>query len=188
VDGDDFSTATRLGRNAVEAIRSAAITGAPFDGFTTAQLIARFVELSGGIPSLPAVLSVLGDLASQPLLMSTRTDEALAQINNAAHGSECGMLDLQLGLVVQSAILRGQIDPRPILERFIHALIERNVIMGRSGLAETYGLQCAELARDLTAPIVRAAADELLRRPDAKRLLLARAFRIDEDSNLLGAA
>jgi hypothetical protein len=188
MDGDDFSRATRLGRAAADAIMNAATTGAPFDGFATAQLIARFVESSGGVPSLPAILSVLGDLASQPLLVSTRTDEALAQINNAAHGTECGMLDLQLGLVVQSAILRGQVDPRPILERFIQALIERNVIIGRSGLAETYGLQYAESARDLTAPIVRAAADELLRRPDAKRLLLARSFRIDEDSNLLGAA
>jgi hypothetical protein len=188
MDGDDFSRATRLGRAAADAIMTAATTGAPFDGFATAQLIASFVESSGGIPSLPAVLSVLGDLASQPLWVPARTDEALAQINTVAHGLNCGMLDLQLGLVVQSAILRGEIEPRPILERFIQAFIERNVIMGRSGLVETHGLQYAESARDLTAPIVRAAADELLRRPDAKRLLLARAFRIDEDSNLLGAA
>lgn len=188
MDGDDFSRATRLGRTVAEGVISVAADDAPFDGFATAQLIDHFVEASGGVACLPRVLAILADLGSQPLLLATRVDEALERVNEAAHGPECGMLDLQFGLVAQSAILRGQTDPAAIVERFIRALIERHVIMGRGGLVDIDGLRHAERARELTGPVARAAVAELIRRPDAKRLGLSRAFRISESSNLLGAA
>jgi hypothetical protein len=190
MDGDDFSRATRLGRTAAEAIWEAIVNDAPFDGFSTGQLIDRFVGHAGGIPSLPGILALLADLASESLFVQTRTDEALARIAEAVHGPECTTLDLQLGHVVDSAVLRNQISPQPILERFFQAFIERNIIMAREGLVEKHGLQYARAARDLTAPIARAAAKKLLRRPDAKQLELSREFlqRLSENSNLLGGA
>lgn len=57
VDGDDFSRSTRLGRAAAEAVVRASSGGAPFDGFSTARMIDHFVELLGGIASLPSILS-----------------------------------------------------------------------------------------------------------------------------------
>ncbi len=190
MDGDDFSRATRLGRTAAEAIWEAVANDAPFDGFATGQLIDRFFQQADGIPSLPGILAVLTDLASEPLFVQARAEEALARIAEAVRGPECTMLDLQLGHVVESAVLRNQIAPQPILERFFQAFIERNIIMARGGLVETYGLQHAHAARDLTAPIARAAAEELLRRPEAKRLGLSSEFlqRLNENSNLLGVA
>lgn len=190
MDGDDFSRATRLGRMAAEAIWETVANDAPFDGFATGQLIDRFIAHAGGIPSLPDILAILADLASQPLFVQTRTDETLARINEAAHGSECTMLDLQLGHIVESAVLRNVIDPQPILERYVQEFIERNIIMARGGFVETYGLEHAGRARDVIAPIARAAAEELLRRPDAKRLGLSREFlqRLSENSNLLDVA
>jgi hypothetical protein len=133
---------------------------------------------------------LLADLASEPLFVQARTDEALTRITEAVHGSESTTLDLQLGQVVESAVLRNQIDPQPILERFLQGFIERNTIMARGGLVEKYGRQYARAARGLTAPIARAAAEELLRRPDAKRPGISREFlqRLSENSNLLGVA
>lgn len=190
MDGDDFSRATRLGRTAVDAMWASISNGAPFDGFATGQLIDRFVGHADGIPSLPGILSILADLAATPLLLQTRTDEAIDRANDAAGVADGTMLDLQLRDVVTSSLLRNEIDPRPILERFFAEFIERNVIMARNGFVESHGLQHAQAARDLTAPLVRAAAAELLRRPDAKRLGLTREFfeRLNETSNLLGAA
>jgi len=190
MDGDDFSRATRLGRAAVDAMWASISNGDPFDGFATGQLIDRFVGHAEGIPSLPNILSILADLAATPLLVQTRTDEAIERVNDATGVADGTMLDLQLREVVTSSLLRGEIDPRPIVERFFEAFIERNVIMARNGFVESHGLQHAQAARDLAAPLVRAAADELLRRPDAKRLGLTREFfeRLNETSNLIGAA
>lgn len=186
MDGDDFSRATRLGCAAAEAVRAAS-SEAPFDGFATARLIDHFVALSGGIRSLPAILSVLEDLRCAPLLMPTQIDEACKRVNDVAHGPDCGMLDLHLGSVAQSAILRGQVDATTVIESFICSFVERHVIMGRGGLVEIVGLRHVERARELTAPIARRAAAELIRRPDAQLLNLARAYRITEQSNLLEA-
>jgi hypothetical protein len=97
------------------------------------------------------------------------------------------MLDLHLGSIAQSAILRGQVDATSVIERFIYFFIERHVIMGRGGLVEIDGLRYVERAREFTAPIARRAAAELIRRPDAQLLGLARAHRITEQSNLLEA-
>jgi hypothetical protein len=190
VDGDDFSRVTRLGRVAADAIWATVTNDAPFDGFATGQLVDRFIEQAEGIPSLPGTLAILADLASEPLFLQTRSDEALARLNAAAQGPECTMLDLQLGHVVESAVIRSVIDPQTVLERFVQDFIERNVIMARGGFVETYGLEHAERARDVVAPIARAAAEELLRRPDAKRLGLSREFlqRLTETSNLLDVA
>jgi hypothetical protein len=190
MDGDDFSRATRLGRVAADAIWATVANDAPFDGFATGQLVDRFIEQAGGIPSLPVTLAILADLASEPLFVQARADDALARINDASHGSECTTLDLQLGYVVESSVLRNVIDPQTVLERFVQEFIERNVIMARGGFVETYGIEHAERARDVVAPIVRAAAEELLRRPDAMRLGLSREFlqRLSETSNLLDVA
>lgn len=190
MDGDDFSRATRLGRTAAEDIWKAVANDAPFDGFATGQLIDRFVQQAGGIPSLPGILALLTDLVSEPLFLQARTEEALARIAEAVRGPECTTLDLQLGLVVESAVLRNQIAPQPILERFFQTFIERNIIMARGGFVETYGLKHAGAAREITAPIARAAAEELLRRPEAKRLGLSSEFlqRLNENSNLLVVA
>ena len=57
MDGDDFSRATRFGRIAAEAIWVTIANEAPFDGFATGQLIERFFEHAGGIPSLPGLLA-----------------------------------------------------------------------------------------------------------------------------------
>lgn len=107
MDGDDFSRATRLGRMAAEAIWEAVANDAPFDGFTTGQLIDRFVEQAGGIPSLPGILALLTDLASEPLFLQARTEEGLARIAEMVRGPECTTLDLQMGHVVESALLRN---------------------------------------------------------------------------------
>lgn len=187
MDGDDFSRATRLGRAVADAVIRASSNEEPFDGFTTARLIDHFVQVSGGVVSLPGILAVLDDLSATPLLIATRIDEACARVNEAAHGPECGMLDMQLGLAAQSAILRGQTDARTVVEAFIGTFIDRHVIMGRGGLVDIDGSRYVERARELTAPIVRAAAAELIRRPNAQLLGLTRAYHITEDSNLLGA-
>lgn len=190
MDGDDFSRATQLGRTAVGALWDSISSDVPLDGFSTVQLIDRFVGHADGIPSLPRILSVLAELATEPLFAHSRIDEAIERVNEAGRGPECSMLDLQLCDIVASALVRNQVDPRPILIRFFEAFIERNVIMARNGLVETHGLRHAQAARSLTSPIARAAADELLRRPDAKRLGLTREFfeRLHESSNLLGSA
>jgi hypothetical protein len=190
MDGDDFSRATRLGRTAVAAIWDSISNGAPFDGFATGQLIDRFVGHADGIPSLQPILTVLEGLAAEPLFIQAGIADAIDRVDDAAAVADATMLDLQLRDVVTSSLLRNEIDPRPILERFFAEFIERNVIMARNGLVESHGLQHAQAARDLIAPLVRAAAAELLRRPDAKRLGLTREFfeRLNENSNLLGAA
>jgi hypothetical protein len=185
VDGDDFSRATRLGRAVADAVIRSAENELPFDGFTTARLIDHFVDVSGGITSLGPILSILEDVRATPLLISTRIDEACARVNEAVHEQDCGMLDLQLGLVTQSALLRGETDALTIVERFCRAFIERYAIMGRGGLLEIDGPRYIARARELIAPIATTAANALLRRPDAQRLGLARAYHIDENSNLL---
>ncbi|TMQ05626.1 MAG: hypothetical protein E6J91_40120 [Deltaproteobacteria bacterium] len=154
VDGDDFSRSTRLGRAAAEAVVRAASGDAQFDGFSTARLIDHFVELSGGIASLPSVLSVLGNLCSAPLLASTRADDACERVHEAAHGSECGMLDLQLCSVAQSAILRGQTDAATVLESFISAFIEQiseYLAAARPSLQPRPARTAREVDRDLFA-------------------------------------
>lgn len=185
MDGDYFSTAIRLGRAVAEAVVTAASEGTPFDGFTAVRLIDHFIESSGGIAALPPVLEILEDLRATPLLIPTRIEEGCARVEAAAHRSDCGTLDLLLSKVVQSAINRGETEPSVILEAFTRSLIERYVIMGRGGLVDFDGLRYVERARELTGPMARAAAAELLRRPRAQRLGLARGYRITADSNLL---
>ena len=176
MDGDDFSRATRLGRAVAEAVVHAS-EGGEFNPITTALLIDQLVESSAGISSLPAILSLLEDLRATPLLISTRVEESCARVDQAAHGSESGMLDLHFGLVAQSAILRGETDPTKIVESFFRALIERYVIMGRGGLVEVHGARHIGRARELTESVVVAAAAEMIRRPNARHLRLVSGHR-----------
>lgn len=86
MDGDDFSRATQLGRTAVDALWDSISSDVPLDGFSTVQLIDRFVGHADGIPSLPRILSVLAELATEPLFAHSRTDEAIDRVNDAARG------------------------------------------------------------------------------------------------------
>jgi hypothetical protein len=137
----------------------------------------------------------LGRAAAEAVVHAAENDEAfdgfttarLIEVDRAAHGPECGILELHLGAVTQSAILRGETDARPILERFFGLFIERHVITGRGGWLEIDGPRFVSKAREYMLPIVRSAAQKLLDRPNARVLGLSRAFRITEDSNLLEA-
>jgi len=102
----------------------------------------------------------------------------------AAHEPNCSRLDLVLQQVAKSAILRGEMDPQPILERFLGALIDSHVIASRGGLIEIGGRRYTQLAKVLMAPVVRDAASELLRRPGLSRLGLAHRSRVTADSDL----
>jgi hypothetical protein len=127
VDGDEFSKAPRLARAAAEAVL-ATVGGAEFDAFHIARFYEHIVQEAQGIKSLPAILAVFDDLRSMPLLIASRTEEACARIEDAAHGPECGMLDLMLGGISQSALLRGQMNNTAMVENFTQALVDRFVI------------------------------------------------------------
>jgi hypothetical protein len=70
MDGDNFSRATRLGRNAACAVLDAA-RGAPFDPFSAERLLDALIERAGGIPSLQVMLIGLADYRSPTLLIVT---------------------------------------------------------------------------------------------------------------------
>jgi len=89
MDGDDFSRATRPGRMAAEAIWETVANDAPFDGFATGELIDRFIAHAGGIPSLPGILAILADLASQPLSLPL-CRPSLSALSNPAPGQGGG--------------------------------------------------------------------------------------------------
>jgi hypothetical protein len=147
VDGDGFSRATRLGRTVAAGVISAATDEAPFDGFSTAQLIDHFAEASGGVVCLPRVLEILADLGSQPLLLVTRVDEGLEHVNEAAHGPACGMLDLQPGLVAQSAARSRTVE---MYRRYAEE-IQRFLSAARPKLQPRAARSAKEVDRDLFA-------------------------------------
>ncbi|HEU4728649.1 MAG TPA: hypothetical protein VFT22_12185 [Kofleriaceae bacterium] len=90
MDGNDFSRVTRLGRAAADALIHTATTGAPFDGFATDHLIARFVGSSGGIPSLLH----RPDAKRLPLVGAFRIDENSNLRPRDPHPAKEGPLDL----------------------------------------------------------------------------------------------
>ena len=147
MDGDDFSRATRLGRTAVAAIWESISNDVPFDGFATGQLIDRFVGHAEGIPSLRGILSILADLAAEPLFVQARTDEAIDRVHEVADGDDCTMLDLQLRDVVTSALVRNEIAPLPILVRFFKVPLGAEPAPGvaRSQTIEMYRRYAAEI-------------------------------------------
>jgi hypothetical protein len=187
VDGDEFSKAPRLARAAAEAVL-ATVRGAVFDPFHIARFYEHIVQEAQGIKSLGVILKVFDDLRSMPLLIPARTEEACGRIEDAGHGSDCGMLDLILVGVAQSALLRRETDKTAMVEKFAQAIADRFVITGRGGLIDMNGISYVQIAKSLMSPIMRDVARELVRRPNAINLGLSRQFRLTHESNLLGCA
>jgi len=185
MDGDEFSKAPRLARAAAAAVL-ATVGGAVFDPFHIARLYEHIVQEAQGIKSLPVILKVFDDLRSMPLLIPVRTEEACERIADAGHGPECGMLDLILVGVAQSALLQGETDKAAMVEKFTQALADRFVIAGRGGLIDMDGISYVQIAKSLMAPMARDAAQALVRKPNAINLVLSRQFRLTPESNLLG--
>jgi hypothetical protein len=85
-------------------------------------------------------------------------------------------------------VLRGEYDRTRVLECFFERLLDMTIITPRGGFIDRAGHARTAEARALLKPIAASAAAVLARRPDARRLGLARPHaQLQPDSNLLGA-
>ncbi|HVZ31572.1 MAG TPA: hypothetical protein VG963_04055 [Polyangiaceae bacterium] len=185
MDGDIFSKVTKLGAGAADALLRAA-EGGPWDPFCARRALDVLVSAADGIQSVPMVLEALRKLSSAPLLATAVREHACREIASARLNAP-STLDLILQKLAQSCILRGEYDPRTVLERFSERLLDRTVVSARGGLGERASTGVVEFSRELLRPIARDAADVLVARPTAKRLGLARRLsKLAPDSNLLG--
>jgi hypothetical protein len=186
VDGDVFGRVTKLGLATCEAV-ARAVAGEPWDAFHASKCIDTLLTAAGGIPSLIVVEAELAALRDSPLLARLGTEDALQRIRESTFGPGCTELDLILRSTVERAVLRGEFGMRVILEHFCAELLDRAALTSRGGFIEQYGHAQLDEARTVLAPVALAAAAGLERRPDAKRLSLARAHaNLTPSSNLLG--
>jgi hypothetical protein len=188
MDGDIFGAVSRLGRDAAEGLVRA-VHGDAWDPFLATRCMDVLVANADGIPSLPSVLEVLRDLQGSPLLAATLVEASVDRIADAVRQARGTLLDLMLRSVAERSILRGQYDPRAVLERFCAELLDRSIISGRGGFLELPdgGQAHRHEAMAIVAPVAARAAERLEARPDAKRLGLSRQHaHLVPESDLLG--
>jgi hypothetical protein len=137
---------------------------------------------------LAVVRAELQTLRALPLLARASVEGTVQRIRDAALGPECTRLDLILRSVTERALFGGEFRTRPVLERFCGEVLDGAVVTGRGGFLEQHGSGQLDGARSLLVPIAVAGADVLEQRPHAKRLELARSFRVTADTDLLGGA
>lgn len=182
MDGDIFSKTSRAGRQAAEAVAQA-IEGGRWAPYCAQNFLDDLFAKADGLRSLPGILKVL----NTPLLARAAPDYACGEIEAEVRRSGDGVHDVRLKRIAQRSIQRGQFDPLTVVTNFFGELLEQGVIYARGGcLLERYGLACIEQANGLLAPVAEAAAQALLRRPDAKRLGLKGQIAITAETNLLG--
>jgi hypothetical protein len=188
VDGDVFGRATRAGRNAADAA-SRALNGDAWDPFCANRCLDILIAAAGGVASLPSVLRELRNLNASPLLSRVLGEDASHRIAAAVADAKGGILDLILKSVVQRCVLRGVHNEREILTRFAAELLDRTIVTGRGGLLEHHGSERLPEIHALHLPVAADAAEVLQRRPDAKRLGLARRHAcITPETDLLGGS
>ncbi len=190
MDGDIFGAVSRLGRDAADGL-ARAVHGGAWDPFLAARCIDVLVAEADGIGSLAAVIDVFRSLQATPLLASTLVERSLERIADAVRDAKGTVLDLMLRSVAERSVLRGEHEPRAMLQRFCAEVLDRAIISGRGGFLELDLGGCArrEEAMTILAQISAEAAARLEARPDAKRLGLARQYaQLEADTDLLGGA
>ncbi|WP_437876374.1 hypothetical protein [Sorangium sp. So ce513] len=185
MDGDIFSKVTRPGRAAGEAVLRA-LQGGAWDPFHAEQCVDILIETAGGVPSLASVLDEVRSLNKSPLFARLLADEASDRVDSTVTKLNGSVLDLILKAVTQKCILRGVLDEREILTRFVVEVLDHAIISCRGGVLDQHGDGQIAGVRALLRSVAVDAAAELLRRPDAKRLGLShRHARITAETNLL---
>jgi hypothetical protein len=186
VDGDVFSKVARPGRAAADAVMRA-LDGGVFDPFCAALCLDKLIAAAEGVPSLPGVLREVRTPDALPLFAGVLRENTGQRIASAVANAKGGILDLILKSEAQKCVHRGVRDEREMLTRFCATLLDRAIISGRNGLREKHGCERVPDVHTLLRPVAAAAAEVLLRRPDAKRLGLARRHaRITPETDLLG--
>jgi hypothetical protein len=186
MDGDVFGRVTRIGRDAAEAVL-AALGGQPWDAFCAERCLELLVATAGGVPSLPEVLRQIQDLNASPLLARVQAEPACDEIASIVRRVDGGILDLILRATAQKRMLQGVFDARDIVTNFVVTLLDRAVVYGRGSPIGVRSRAEIRAARERLRGVATRAAEELLQRPNAKRLGLTRnRQRITAETNLLG--
>lgn len=190
MDGDIFGAASRLGRQAAEAVR-AALHGDAIDPFLPARCLERVFNLAAGVPSIAPVLERFSHLRDQPLLMPLLRDSALDDLEDIVCAAKGTILDRMFLVAAQRRLIAGDCDAFRLINDFFLDVLDRAIVSPRGGLMDLErGLYAArEEARRLLAPIAVEAATEIARRPEARRIGIAKRYAgIEATTDLLGGA
>jgi hypothetical protein len=177
MDGDVFKRADKSARAAAEALWHAA-HGGFFDPSHASGCLDQMFTSAGGLHAVPQVSPALRRLRREGRLAPIAREAALEEIATAAYGPGCTQLDRSLVQVAQCHVLRGELDTGVVLEAAFMAMLDGAVLTSRGGLLDTYGPEHLDAARRLLQPVAAEAASHVTRRPEAKRLGLAKQHAV----------
>lgn len=192
-DKDQFAQATRKARAAFIVVEEAELmpgeSPVGVDQYTLATFLGTLFTVSGGLPSLSAVLEAARELADAPLL--ARDPNTMSRVLDAIdaavdlHGRTD--LDLVLRRAATRAALAGRYSPRDIVERFFGDTITRYAIEAKRGLidrlpADVLTRERAQIEKAML-PVIRDAALLVVNNPNLKRLQLAARQRREDIDN-----
>jgi hypothetical protein len=174
-DRDEFTRRPRA-LKALAAMFERMAGGAPPDVVTAETALRKLIASAGGIPSLEPLIAGLECVRQAELFGSFNELDALDRVREivTAHGN--GKLDKVLERCAATAVLMGKIDVPDIIASTIEEAISHFVLDSRRGVIAGLAVRGVVASADqFLRPIrsvVERAAEELSRRPSARKLRL----------------
>lgn len=187
-DNDQFVRVSRSARVVFKV--SGLATGAQLvevDRTALAIWIEKLIAACDGLPSFGAVVAAVGVLNEEPLFAGTQRicDRVLDAIESTNDSTPQSPLDLVLRRAATREVLDGRYEQKNLAERFFRDVIARYAIDAKGGLVaqispEALSRERGRLEQDML-PVVRRAAEQLVKSPTLRRLRLASQFRGEGD-------
>lgn len=189
-DRDEFTRRPRAFK-ALSAMFERMAGGASPDFEVVERALRRLIESSGGIPSLATVIESLEDARQAELFRAPDELAAIERIRDAVTAHGTGKLDKILERSAAAAVLEGKIDVGEIVASTFECAVSHFVLEARHGVIPTlaaFGVSASseELLRPIR-PVIERAAEELVRRPTARKLKLrSLPVQVDLHADLRG--
>lgn len=191
-DRDEFSRRPRA-LKALGAMFERMAAGADPDLATVEAALQKVVASSNGIPSLAAVIEVIGRDRQADFFTAFDELHVVERIRNAVTANGAGKLDKLLERSASSAVLMRAASIQEIVASTLESALAHLVLEARSGVIPVLASRGVSVtAQQLLRPIrsvIDRAADHLVRRPSARKLKLSRsASPVDLHADLRGVA
>lgn len=189
-DRDEFTRRPRAFK-ALAAMFERMAGGAPADLGSAETALRKLIVAAGGIPSLGPLIADLKNVSQADLFGALDELDALDRIRDVvtAHGN--GKLDKILERCASAAVLTGRIDMPNIIASTLEEAISHFVLDARGGVIPSLAVRGITASADQfihpLRPAVERAAEELSRRPAARKLKLrSAATSVDIHAELRG--
>lgn len=184
-DQDQFTKSTKKSRDAAASIQSA-LEGCSFDEARIAKFLDDLVQHSGGVSAMPAILTLLEEFRRDPLFAKCDQTNRCRKLEEVVRRNQQSELDLVLLRATQRQIIKGQLDQRTVLTRFVGDVILRYIVDSVVDADKYPEASLRQYPREdilrITDDVIRRTVDRFSSQPNAKHLRISLRFHKHEVS------